>query len=477
MDPILLARLQFALTVAFHFIFPAITIGLALLIALAATIAWRTGRPTWSRAVDFWTKLFAVSFAVGVASGIVMEFQFGTNWSRYAAFVGDIFGAPLAAEAVFAFFLESTFLGLLLFGRSRLSAGGRAFAAWMVALGSSLSAFWIIVADSWMQTPAGFEVIGDRAVLVDFWAAVFNPSTLPRYAHTLAACWTVGAFFMTGVAAWYVLRSRSLEVATASLKLGLVVAVAGSALMFVTGDAHARQVAHTQEAKFAAMNALYRTAEGVPLTVFALPPSQDPEHAPQGPEIQVARLLSFLAFGSFQAPIKGLDAFPVEDWAPIAPTFLAYHNMVILGTLMLLVMAGGLWVWWRGRLTSSRTWLRLAVLAIPLPLIAVQLGWVTAEVGRQPWIVYGLMRTAEAASPVVRAEELLLSIVVFGFLYLVLGALWLYVLVREIQHGPGGEGASATAAPAAGPSAGRAARRIVPRLVDTVGSRREGRHA
>ncbi len=282
---------------------------------------------------------------------------------------------------------------------------------------------------------------------------------------------------MTGVAAWYVLRSRSLEVATASLKLGLVVAVAGSALMFVTGDAHARQVAHTQEAKFAAMNALYRTAEGVPLTVFALPPSQDPEHAPQGPEIQVARLLSFLAFGSFQAPIKGLDAFPVEDWAPIAPTFLAYHNMVILGTLMLLVMAGGLWVWWRGRLTSSRTWLRLAVLAIPLPLIAVQLGWVTAEVGRQPWIVYGLMRTAEAASPVVRAEELLLSIVVFGFLYLVLGALWLYVLVREIQHGPGGEGASATAAPAAGPSAGRAARRIVPRLVDTVGSRREGRHA
>ncbi len=188
MDPILLARLQFALTVAFHFIFPAITIGLALLIALAATIAWRTGRPTWSRAVDFWTKLFAVSFAVGVASGIVMEFQFGTNWSRYAAFVGDIFGAPLAAEAVFAFFLESTFLGLLLFGRSRLSAGGRAFAAWMVALGSSLSAFWIIVADSWMQTPAGFEVIGDRAVLVDFWAAVFNPSTLPRYAHTLAAC-------------------------------------------------------------------------------------------------------------------------------------------------------------------------------------------------------------------------------------------------------------------------------------------------
>lgn len=188
MDPVFLARLQFALTIAFHFIFPAITIGLALLIAVAATIAWRTGRSAWARAVDFWLKPFAVTFAVGVASGIVMEFQFGTNWSRYATFVGDIFGAPLAAEGVFAFFLESTFLGLLLFGRSRLSAGGRAFAAWMVALGSTLSAFWIIVANSWMQTPAGYEIVGERAVLTDFWAAVFNPSTLPRYAHTVAAC-------------------------------------------------------------------------------------------------------------------------------------------------------------------------------------------------------------------------------------------------------------------------------------------------
>lgn len=474
MDPVFLARLQFALTIAFHFIFPAITIGLALLIAVAATIAWRTGRSAWARAVDFWLKPFAVTFAVGVASGIVMEFQFGTNWSRYATFVGDIFGAPLAAEGVFAFFLESTFLGLLLFGRSRLSAGGRAFAAWMVALGSTLSAFWIIVANSWMQTPAGYEIVGERAVLTDFWAAVFNPSTLPRYAHTVAACWTVGAFFMTGISAWYVLRSRSLDVATRSLKLGLAVAVVGSALMFVTGDAHARQVAHTQEAKFAAMNALYRTAEGVPLTIFALPPSQDPEQAPQSPEIQVARLLSFLAFGSFQAPITGLDAFPVEDWPPIAPTFLAYHNMVILGTLMLLVMAGGLYLWWRGRLTSSRTWLRLAVLSIPLPLVATQLGWMSAEVGRQPWIVYGLMRTAEATSPVVRAEELALSIILFGALYLVLGALWIYVLVREIRHGPPEPVPATSVHPSPGP-AGRPAetRRIVPRVVDTVRSRRE----
>ncbi len=455
-DVVLLARIQFALTVMFHFIFPAITIGLALLIAIAETVRWRTRNDAWDRMAVFWTKLFALTFVVGVATGIVMEFQFGTNWAGYSKFVGDIFGAPLAAEGVFAFFLESGFLGLLLFGRRRVSSGVRAFAAWMVSLGSTLSGFWIIVANSWMQTPAGFEVVDGRARLTDFWAAVFNPSTLPRYTHTIASSWVAAGFFMTGIAAWYVLKHRHLDIARRSLALGLVVAFVGSALMFVTGDTHARQVAQTQEAKFAAMQGLYSTTEGAPLVIFALPPAQDPSQAPVGPEIQITRLLSFLTAGTFQAPIRGLEEFPQDEWPPIAATFLSYHNMVALGTLMLVMMASGMWLLWRGRIETSRRWLRLAVLAIPLPHVAIQLGWFTAEVGRQPWIVYGLMRTSDGVSTAVGAPEILLSIILFGFVYLVLFVLWIYLLRLEIRHGPA-EAPTEPVPPApAGPALGRA---------------------
>ncbi len=384
MDAVLLARIQFAVTVAFHFIFPSITIGLALLIAIAETIRHRTGGEVWDRMSAFWTRLFAVSFVVGVATGIVMEFQFGTNWSRYAKFVGDIFGAPLAAEGVFAFFLESGFLGLLLFGRERVGSRLRTFAAWMVALGSTLSAFWIIVANSWMQTPAGFRIVGDKAVLTDFWAAVFNPSTLPRYLHTVSSSWVMGAFLMTGIAAWFLLHHRHLGVARASLRLGLTVAFIGAALMFVTGDNSARQVANTQQAKFAAMQGLYTTTSGAPLTIWSLPPTQNPADAPEGPAVVVSRMLSFLTYGSFTAPVTGLDQFPQDQWAPIMPTFLAYHNMVLLGTVMLGLMLFGAWYLYRRSIEYHRGWLRLAVLAIPLPMIAIQLGWATAEVGRRP---------------------------------------------------------------------------------------------
>jgi cytochrome d ubiquinol oxidase subunit I len=349
-DPVLLARIQFALTIAFHFIFPAITIGLGLFIAVVETLRWRTNRELYDRIATFWTRIFALTFAVGVATGIVMEFQFGTNWSRYSTFVGDIFGSPLAAEGVLAFFLESSFLGILLFGRQRIGSTLRWIAAVLVAAGATLSAFWIIVADSWMQTPAGYEVVGDKAVLTDFWAAVFNPSTLPRYYHTVASAWAVGAFLVVGVAAWYLLKGRHRDVAAMTIRIGLVLAFAAAVLMFVTGDGSARQVAATQEAKFAAMQGLYSTTSGAPLVIFSLPPAQDPTAAVTGPELVITRLLSFLAFGNFEAAIKGLEAFPASDWPPVAATFLAYHNMVVLGTLMLLVMLGGVWAWWRGRL-------------------------------------------------------------------------------------------------------------------------------
>jgi cytochrome d ubiquinol oxidase subunit I len=434
MDAVWLARVQFALTVMFHFLFPPITMGLALLIAWIETKRWRTGNDLYRRMSDFWLKLFAVNFVVGVASGIVMEFQFGTNWAGYSRFVGDVFGAPLAAEGVFAFFLESGFLGLLLLGRRRISSFVRWLAAFMVFLGSTVSAFWILVANSWMQTPAGYRLANGRAELVDFAAAVFNPSTLPRFAHTMAASWVCGSFLMAGIAAWYFLKGRSSDVARASLRLGTVAALVSTALVMLTGDRHAKQVARTQEAKFAAMEGLYSTENGAPMILFSLPPTQ--EGKPDAPEIAITKLTSFLAFGNFQAPVKGLDRFPKEDWPPVAITFLSFHNMVILGNLMLLLALIGALLLARGRLETARWWQRAMLWAIPIPLVAIQLGWMGAEAGRQPWIVYGVMRTADAVSKVVTAPEIAFSIALFSLVYLLLGVLWVYLLRKEIVHGP-----------------------------------------
>jgi cytochrome d ubiquinol oxidase subunit I len=434
MDVVWLARLQFSLTIMFHFLFPPITIGLALLICTLETARWRTGRDVYRRASDFWLGLFTLTFVVGVATGIVMEFEFGTNWASYSRFVGDIFGAPLAAEGIFAFFLESGFLGLLILGRKRISSFVRWFASLMVMLGTTLSAFWIIVANSWMQTPAGFRLANGRAEMTDFWATVFNPSTLPRFTHTIAACWAMGAFFMVGIAAWYYLKGRGSDVARVSLKLGTVVAVVACVLNFATGDPHARQVARTQAAKFAAMEGLFTTQRGAPLTVLSLPPTQTGRRA--GPELTIPKLTSFLAFGDFEAPVRGLNEFPRTDWPPVAITFLSFRHMVILGSLMMLVALLGLVLLWRGELERARWWQHIAFWSIPLPMLAIQLGWVTAEVGRQPWIVYGLMRTRDAVSKVVGAPQILFSIVLFGAIYAVLGVLWLYLLRREIIHGP-----------------------------------------
>jgi cytochrome d ubiquinol oxidase subunit I len=434
MDVVLLARLQFAVTIMFHFLFPPITIGLALLIAFVETARWRTDDSLYERMSDFWLRIFGLTFAVGVASGIVMEFQFGTNWATYSRFVGDIFGAPLAAEGVLAFFLESGFLGLLLLGRKRISSGLRCVAAWMVALGSTASAFWILVANSWMQTPAGYVVEGGRARLTDFWGAVFNPSTVERVTHTIASCWVMGAFLMAGVGAWYFVKGRGGDVARASMRLGTVAGLVATVLVFVTGDRHARQVARTQPAKFAAMEGLYSTEPGAPLILFALPPTQEGRR--EGPELVVTNFTSMLAFGNFQAPVQGLREFPEQDWPPVAITFLSFHNMVIVGNAMALVMLAGAILLWRGKLEQTRWWQRAMVLAVPLPMIAIQLGWITAEVGRQPWIVYGLLRTRDAVSKIVPASHVLFSLVLFSIMYALLGTLWLYLLRKEIVHGP-----------------------------------------
>jgi cytochrome d ubiquinol oxidase subunit I len=380
-----------------------------------------------------------------------MEFQFGTNWAGYSRFVGDIFGAPLAAEGVLAFFLESGFLGLLLFGRSRISSGLRFFAACMVSFGSTLSGFWIIVANSWMQTPAGYRIANGRAELTSFSEAVFNPSTWPRFMHTIASSWVAAGFLVAGIAAWYLLKGRGSDVARASLRLGTVFSLVAIVTSFLTGDHHAKQVAHTQHAKFAAMEGLYDTTEGAPLILWSLPPDQKVKR--EGPEVMISKLTSFLAFGDFRAPVQGLKEFPQDEWPPIAITFLSFRHMVIVGNVMLALALVGAYLMWRNGLETTRWWLWAMVWAIPLPTVAIQLGWITAEVGRQPWIVYGVLKTKDAVSKTVPAGNILFSIVLFSVVYALLAFFWLHVLRKEVLHGPEGDPHAGTHDTATGPLA------------------------
>jgi cytochrome d ubiquinol oxidase subunit I len=279
-------------------------------------------------------------------------------------------------------------------------------------------------------------VVDGRARLTDFWTAVFNPSTVQRTLHTVASCWAMGAFLMAGVGAFYFLRNRGSDVARASLRLGVVSSLVACGLVFLTGDRHAKQVARTQPAKFAAMEGLYTTTPGAPLILFALPPQQDGRRP--GPELIVTNLTSFLAFGNFQAPVQGLNEFPREHWPPVTMTFLSFHNMVIVGNAMGLMALAGVFLLWRGRIEEAHLWQRLMVWSVPLPMIAIQLGWLTAEVGRQPWIVYGVLTTRESVSKVVGAPALVFSIALFTVIYLLLGALWVYLMRKEILHGPVG---------------------------------------
>ena len=434
MDTLFLSRLQFALTIGFHFLFPPISIGLAWLLVIFEGLSWKTGLDIYERMGKVFAKLLALTFAVGVATGIVMEFQFGTNWAEYSKYVGDIFGAPLAAEGLFAFFLESTFLGLYLFGRGRVSKGVHWFAILMVAVGATLSAFWILVANSWQQTPAGFIVQNGRAELTSFAEAVFTESMWVRFFHTMTATIVSGAFVATGVSAYWILHDKETELARSALKIALLVGLVSSVLVaFPFGHQHAQQVARTQPEKFAALEGLYSTQDSAPLVMFAVPFDKPPELKAV---VEIPGLLSWMAFGDFSATVKGLDEFPEEDRPPLFLTFVSFHNMVILGSFFIALMGWGVFQLIRGRHGQDRWYLKLLVLSIPLPLIACQFGWVAAEVGRQPWIVYHLLRTEDAFSPVVTAGEVLFSIILFGIVYIFLGALYLYVFVKEVRHGP-----------------------------------------
>jgi cytochrome d ubiquinol oxidase subunit I len=433
LDPVLLARIQFAITIGFHFIFPPLSIGLAWLLVIIEGLGWRTGDRVYQNMGRLFGKLLAITFAVGVATGIVMEFQFGTNWAEYSKFVGDIFGAPLAAEGVFAFFMESAFLGLYLFGRNKLSKGVHWFSILMVAIGATISAFWILVANSWQQTPAGFIIQNGRAELADFWAAVFNPSTLIRFFHTVDAALISGAFMVMGVSAYLLIKNKAVAVAGKALKLALIFGFIVSLLeLFPFGHEHAKQVAHTQPEKFAAIEGLYSSQTGAPLVLFGIVDAAPPPGLIA--EIKIPGLLSWLTFGNIDAHIQGLEEFPADEIPPLWLTFVSFHNMVVLGMYFIGVTLLGLFFLYRKKLLNSKWYLKLLVISIPLPVIACQFGWAAAEVGRQPWVVYKVLRTVDAASVNVTAGEILFSIILFSLIYLFLFALYLFLSIREVNH-------------------------------------------
>jgi len=438
MDVLLLSRVQFAFTIAVHYIFPPLSIGLGVMLVVMEGIWLKTGNPLYHQMARFWTRVFALTFAIGVATGIVMEFEFGTNWATYSRYVGDVFGSALAAEGIFAFFLESGFLAVLLFGWDKVGRKLHYFSTWMVCLGAHFSAIWIVVANSWMQTPAGYHIVGEglnaRAEITDFWAMVFNPSAVDRLFHVLCGCWQAGSFLVVSVSAWYLLKRRHLDFARASLRLGLSVGLVASLLQLVSGHDSAVGVAKNQPAKLAAFEGLYQTTTSAPLVLFGwVDEKAEKVHGPAIPG-----LLSWLVHGRAAAPVTGLrEAAPAPaDRPPVNAVFQFYHLMVALGFAMIGLAALGFLYFWRGSLFEKRWLLWLLVFSVLGPQVANQAGWFAAELGRQPWIVYKLLRTSEGLSAVVQAEAVLGSLILFGLVYLLLLAVFLYLLNDKIQHGP-----------------------------------------
>jgi cytochrome d ubiquinol oxidase subunit I len=437
MDVLTLSRLQFAATISFHYIYPPLSIGLGVMLVIFEALWLKTKNPLYHQLARFWTRIFALTFAIGVATGIVMEFEFGTNWASYSRYVGDVFGSALAAEGIFAFFLESGFLAILLFGWDKVGRKLHFFATCMVCLGAHFSAIWIVVANSWMQTPAGFHLVGEglkaRAEITDFWAMVFNPSSMDRLFHTLCGAWQAGAFLVVSVSAWYLLKKRHLEFARVSLRVGLVVSLIASLLQLVSGHDSAVGVAKNQPAKLAAFEGLYDTTTNAPLTLFGW--VDDKSETVKG-GVAIPGLLSWLTHGDASKPVLGLREFKPEDRPPVNFTFQLYHGMVAIGFGMIVVAALGFLYFWRGSLFEKRWMLWLLVLSVLGPQLANQWGWFAAEVGRQPWIVYGLMRKSAGLSAVVKAEAVLASLILFTVIYLLLFAVFVYLLNDKIQHGP-----------------------------------------
>jgi cytochrome d ubiquinol oxidase subunit I len=436
MDVLALSRIQFGATIAFHYIYPPLSIGLGVLLVVMEGLWLKTKDPVYHQMARFWTRVFALTFAIGVATGIVMEFEFGTNWATYSRYVGDVFGSALAAEGIFAFFLESGFLALLVFGWDKVSRTIHFFSTCMVCLGAHFSAIWIVVANSWMQTPAGYKIVihngVERAEITDFWQLVFNPSSMDRLFHTLCGAWQAGAFLVVSVSAWYLLRKRHQDFARASLRVGLTVALIASLLQVVSGHSSAQGVAKNQPEKLAAFEALFKTTSHAPLTLVGWVDEQNEKII----GIQAPGMLSFLAHNDVHATVIGLNEFAPEDRPPVQASFQFFHVMVAIGFAMVGIAALGFLYFRHGSLPERRWLLWILVFSVLGPQVANQAGWFAAEIGRQPWIVYKLMRTSAALSAVVQANVVLASLVLFAVIYFLLFAVFIYLLNDKIQHGP-----------------------------------------
>jgi cytochrome d ubiquinol oxidase subunit I len=437
MDVEILSRIQFAFTIAFHYIYPPLSIGLAVLLVLMEAMYLKTKDKFYEQMTKFWVKVFALTFAVGVATGIVMEFEFGTNWATYSRFVGDVFGSALAAEGIFAFFLESGFLALLVFGWDKVGPKMHFFSTIMVSLGSMFSAVWIVVANSWQQTPAGFHVVGEginaRAEITDFWAMVFNPSTVERLSHVLSGCWLAGAFLVISVSAYYILKDRHVRFAKSSIKLALLLAAFASLFQLYTGHESAVGVSKNQPAKLAAMEAVYDDQTNAPIYLFGW---VNDENQHVNFSIKIPGMLSYLIGWNTNTKITGLNSFPQNERPPVNIVFQAYHLMVAIGFGLIAISLIGIFFWWRGTLFKQKWLMWIFIFSVFGPQIANQVGWITAEVGRQPWIVYGLLKTSDGLSKAVDAGQVWFSLVLFTLIYAGLFILFIYLLNEKIQHGP-----------------------------------------
>ena len=435
-DALFLHRIHFAFTITFHYLFPQLTMGLAPLIVIMKSLAIRTGNNAYNDAARFWTKIFGINFVLGVVTGIPMEFQFGTNWARFSSLSGGVIGQPLAMEGTFSFFMESAFLGLFLYGEKRLGKWGHWWAAFLVFLGSWVSGFFIIVTDAWMQHPVAYTRLPNGGYSVSsFWGLLNNPWALIQYAHNMSGAVITGTFVMAGVGAFYLLLGKFVEHAHMYLKVGVTVGVIACVFqVFPSGDLHGKYMARYQPVTTAAMEALFKTEAGAPIVILGQP---DAEHQRIDNPIVVNKVLSFLIYGTTSAEVRGLNAFPKDQWPTNNPLlYFSYHVMVGLGTIFVAVMMVAAFLLWRGWLYQSRWMLWLLMLCMPFPYIANTAGWLTAEVGRQPWLIYGLMRTSEGYSNNVHAGNSLFTLLGFMGLYLVLGILFLFLIQREIGEGP-----------------------------------------
>ncbi len=431
MDALLLSRLQFAAATMFHFIFVPLTLGLVLLVAIMETKYVTSGDETYKRMAKFWGKLFLINFALGVVTGITLEFQFGTNWSRYSAYVGDIFGSLLAIEATVAFFLESTFIAVWVFGWEKLSPKLHAACIWIVALAANTSALWILLANGFMQNPVGYVLRNGRAELADFFDVITNPFGWNQFLHVIPGALTLAGFFVMGISAWHLLRRNEEDFFGKSFRVGMWAALIFSVLTAAQGHLHGNEVARVQPVKLAAMESHWETQANAPMYLLQIPNFGGEGNLVEA--LPVPGLLSFLAYNDPSAVVMGLNDVPEADRPPVALTFLAFRAMVGLGTLFVGLAALG-WLF-RNRLTQVPWLLRALVYTIPLPYLAHQFGWIVAEVGRQPWIVYGLMRTSEGVSPIA-ASQVAVSLAALTLMYLLLGAVDIFLLFKYARKGP-----------------------------------------